>query len=111
MTRAQKALQRGRRVTEANRGVMVTITPGNVSVLATVEPWTPESSPNTPSQETRVTSLVKVARDLLSEAGITVLIGHYFVNQFTNERYRVVKIFDNAQDIRIVYHCETSNPA
>jgi hypothetical protein len=80
-------------------------------LLVTVAVWDPESAPHTPSQEERAFSVVRVARDVLAASGVSVVIGTTLVNQVTDERYRVVKIDDNGQDIGIDYKCETSKPA
>lgn len=88
------------------RGVTISLYPDGPQFVALVQPVSPEPAEYAISKETRTYSKVFILR---SEIGSTKIgIGSIFVRPGGTAQYRVARIDDNDIDVRIGYHCETS---
>lgn len=90
------------------RGVLIRLYPNGPQFQALVQPVTPEPEEYAISKEVRTFSKVFILRSDLLAANVTPGIGSEFANLSTGESYRVGAVDDNAIDVRVAYHCETT---
>ncbi len=110
MTLAQQLQVQRFNASALRRGVSVRLHPAGPLFTALVQSVPQEEAAYSVSKETRNFSRVFILRSAINADGVPdILIGATFINQETQESYRVASYDDNAADVRVIYHCETSS--
>lgn len=109
MTPTQKALTTGFNASLKQRGVFVRLEPvGDSSPRwnALVQPIPPNTEQYPLSDEVRNYSIIYVLRTTVGTTEVEP--GDTFLSDDGKTRFRVAKVEDNPQQVKLLFHCETT---